>query len=105
MTKQLERKLTRKVSHRMLDTSQNQNRSNSMTSLSESSIEDDDDLSKSHLSVASHNQQKQVQMTVKEERPSIKELAKTLTLDYNKARQAAITQEILEVAGGAAAVG
>ena len=34
-----------------------------------------------------------------------KELAKTLTLDYNKARQAAITQEILEVAGGAAAVG
>jgi hypothetical protein len=26
-----------------------------------------------------------------------KELAKTLTLDYNKARQAAITQEILEV--------
>jgi F-type H+-transporting ATPase subunit gamma len=34
-----------------------------------------------------------------------KELAKSLTLDYNKARQAAITQEILEVAGGAAAVG
>ena len=34
-----------------------------------------------------------------------KALAKTLTLDYNKARQAAITQEILEVAGGAAAVG
>ena len=34
-----------------------------------------------------------------------KELAKTLTLDYNKARQADITQEILEVAGGAAAVG
>jgi F-type H+-transporting ATPase subunit gamma len=31
-----------------------------------------------------------------------KELAKTLTLDYNKARQAAITQEILEVVGGAA---
>ncbi len=29
-----------------------------------------------------------------------KELAKTLTLDYNKARQAAITQEILEVVGG-----
>jgi len=34
-----------------------------------------------------------------------KALAKELTLDYNKARQAAITQEILEVAGGAAAVG
>ena len=34
-----------------------------------------------------------------------KELAKSLTLDYNKARQAAITQEILEVAGGVAAVG
>jgi F-type H+-transporting ATPase subunit gamma len=32
-----------------------------------------------------------------------KELAKTLTLDYNKARQAAITQEILEVVGGASA--
>ena len=32
-------------------------------------------------------------------------LAKTLTLDYNKARQAAITQEILEVVGGAAAMG
>ncbi|MCT0230592.1 F0F1 ATP synthase subunit gamma [Synechococcus sp. CS-1324] len=31
-----------------------------------------------------------------------KELAKTLTLDYNKARQAAITQEILEVVGGSA---
>ena len=30
-----------------------------------------------------------------------KELAKTLTIDYNKARQAAITQEILEVVGGA----
>jgi F-type H+-transporting ATPase subunit gamma len=30
-----------------------------------------------------------------------KALAKTLTLDYNKARQAAITQEILEVVGGA----
>ncbi|HJN33820.1 MAG TPA: F0F1 ATP synthase subunit gamma, partial [Prochlorococcus sp.] len=29
-----------------------------------------------------------------------KALAKTLTLDYNKARQAAITQEILEVVGG-----
>jgi F-type H+-transporting ATPase subunit gamma len=34
-----------------------------------------------------------------------KALAKTLTLDYNKARQAAITQEILEVVGGAAAMG
>ena len=34
-----------------------------------------------------------------------KALAKTLTLDYNKARQAAMTQEILEVAVGAAAVG
>ncbi len=33
------------------------------------------------------------------------ELVKTLTLDYNKARQAAITQEILEVVGGAAALG
>jgi F-type H+-transporting ATPase subunit gamma len=33
-----------------------------------------------------------------------KALAKTLTLDYNKARQAAITQEILEVVGGAAAM-
>jgi len=32
-----------------------------------------------------------------------KELAKTLTIDYNKARQAAITQEILEVVGGASA--
>jgi F-type H+-transporting ATPase subunit gamma len=30
-----------------------------------------------------------------------KALAKTLTLDYNKARQAAITQQILEVVGGA----
>ena len=34
-----------------------------------------------------------------------KELAKSLTLDYNKARQAAITQEILEVVGGSASVG
>jgi F-type H+-transporting ATPase subunit gamma len=34
-----------------------------------------------------------------------KALAKTLTLDYNKARQAAITQEILEVVGGASAMG
>ena len=34
-----------------------------------------------------------------------KALAKTLTLDYNKARQAAITQEILEVVGGAATMG
>ncbi len=33
-----------------------------------------------------------------------KALAKTLTLDYNKARQAAITQEILEVVGGASAM-
>jgi F-type H+-transporting ATPase subunit gamma len=33
-----------------------------------------------------------------------KDLAKKLTLDYNKARQAAITQEILEVVGGAAAM-
>ncbi|MEL0265748.1 MAG: F0F1 ATP synthase subunit gamma, partial [Synechococcus sp.] len=33
-----------------------------------------------------------------------KALAKALTLDYNKARQAAITQEILEVVGGAAAM-
>jgi F-type H+-transporting ATPase subunit gamma len=32
-------------------------------------------------------------------------LAKTLTLDYNKARQAAITQEILEVVGGSASMG
>ena len=32
-----------------------------------------------------------------------KELAKNLTIDYNKARQAAITQEILEVVGGASA--
>ena len=32
-----------------------------------------------------------------------KELAKNLTIDYNKARQAAITQEILEVLGGASA--
>jgi F-type H+-transporting ATPase subunit gamma len=30
-----------------------------------------------------------------------KELAKTLNLTYNKARQAAITQEILEVVAGA----
>ena len=29
----------------------------------------------------------------------------TLTLSYNKARQAAITQEISEIVGGAAAVG
>ncbi len=34
-----------------------------------------------------------------------KELMKTLTLSYNKARQAAITQEILEVVGGAEALG
>lgn len=34
-----------------------------------------------------------------------KELTKTLTLVYNKARQAAITQEILEVVGGAEALG
>ena len=33
-----------------------------------------------------------------------KALAKTLTLDYNKARQAAIPQEILEVVGGAVAM-
>lgn len=33
------------------------------------------------------------------------ELVKTLTLSYNKARQAAITQEILEVVGGAEALG
>jgi F-type H+-transporting ATPase subunit gamma len=33
-----------------------------------------------------------------------KALAKALTLDYNKARQAAITQEILEVVGGASAM-
>ena len=33
-----------------------------------------------------------------------KTLAKSLTLDYNKARQAAITQEILEVVGGASAM-
>ncbi len=33
-----------------------------------------------------------------------KALAKSLTLDYNKARQAAITQEILEVVGGATAM-
>ena len=33
-----------------------------------------------------------------------KALAKTLTLDYNKARQAAITQEILEVVGGSTAM-
>jgi F-type H+-transporting ATPase subunit gamma len=34
-----------------------------------------------------------------------KELAKNLTLSYNKARQAAITQEILEVVSGAEALG
>ena len=34
-----------------------------------------------------------------------KALAKSLTLDYNKARQAAITQEILEVVGGSAPMG
>ena len=34
-----------------------------------------------------------------------KDLMKSLTLSYNKARQAAITQEILEVVGGAAALG
>jgi F-type H+-transporting ATPase subunit gamma len=33
------------------------------------------------------------------------ELIDTLTLSYNKARQAAITQEILEVVGGAGAPG
>lgn len=33
-----------------------------------------------------------------------KELIKTLSLSYNKARQAAITQEILEVVGGASAL-
>jgi F-type H+-transporting ATPase subunit gamma len=33
-----------------------------------------------------------------------KELAAALSLVYNKARQAAITQEILEVVGGAAAI-
>ena len=33
------------------------------------------------------------------------EMVKSLTLDYNKARQAAITQEILEVVGGAEALG
>jgi F-type H+-transporting ATPase subunit gamma len=32
------------------------------------------------------------------------DLIKVLTLQYNKARQAAITQEILEVVGGAAAL-
>jgi F-type H+-transporting ATPase subunit gamma len=32
------------------------------------------------------------------------DLIKALTLQYNKARQAAITQEILEVVGGAAAL-
>jgi F-type H+-transporting ATPase subunit gamma len=32
-------------------------------------------------------------------------LIRTLTLTYNKARQAAITQEILEVVGGAEALG
>jgi F-type H+-transporting ATPase subunit gamma len=34
-----------------------------------------------------------------------KALARSLTLDYNKARQAAITQEILEVVGGSAGMG
>lgn len=34
-----------------------------------------------------------------------KELIRNLTLSYNKARQAAITQEILEVVGGAEALG
>ena len=34
-----------------------------------------------------------------------KALAKSLTLDYNKARQAAITQEILEVVGGSVSMG
>lgn len=34
-----------------------------------------------------------------------KALAKSLTLDYNKARQAAITQEILEVVGGSSGMG
>jgi F-type H+-transporting ATPase subunit gamma len=33
------------------------------------------------------------------------QLVKTLTLDYNKARQAAITQEILEIVAGAEALG
>ena len=33
------------------------------------------------------------------------ELVKNLTLSYNKARQAAITQEILEVVSGAEALG
>ncbi|MEM8604595.1 MAG: F0F1 ATP synthase subunit gamma [Cyanobacteria bacterium P01_F01_bin.86] len=33
------------------------------------------------------------------------QLVKSLTLDYNKARQAAITQEILEIVGGANALG
>ncbi len=32
------------------------------------------------------------------------DLIKALTLQYNKARQAAITQEILEVVGGASAL-
>jgi len=32
------------------------------------------------------------------------ELIDTLTLSYNKARQAAITQELLEVVGGAEAL-
>jgi F-type H+-transporting ATPase subunit gamma len=32
------------------------------------------------------------------------ELMKSLTLSYNKARQAAITQELLEVVGGAEAL-
>jgi len=34
-----------------------------------------------------------------------KDLVGKLTLSYNKARQAAITQEILEVVGGAEALG
>jgi F-type H+-transporting ATPase subunit gamma len=34
-----------------------------------------------------------------------KDLIRSLTLTYNKARQAAITQEILEVVGGAEALG
>jgi F-type H+-transporting ATPase subunit gamma len=33
-----------------------------------------------------------------------KELKRTLTLSYNKARQAAITNEILEIVGGAEAL-
>jgi F-type H+-transporting ATPase subunit gamma len=32
------------------------------------------------------------------------ELKRTLTLEYNKARQAAITNEILEIVGGAEAL-